>query len=80
MTHDREYHVIVHESGQFLCERCGTSLLVEPESFRRTLNSGGDAEPGWYVWRCPNPSCGVTNIRRVDDVADIEREIDAICC
>ncbi len=80
MTHDQEYHVIVHESGQFLCEKCGAPLPLEPESFRRTLNISGYSEPGWFVWRCSNPFCRSTNIRRVDDVADIEREIDAICC
>ncbi|TMD47469.1 MAG: hypothetical protein E6I93_14350 [Chloroflexi bacterium] len=80
MTHEHEYQVIVNESGQLLCEKCGTPLPLEPESFRRTLAISGLAEPGWFVWHCPNPSCGAMNIRHVDNVADIERKLDSICC
>ena len=80
MIHGQVYHVIVNENGQFLCEKCGTPLAVEPESFRRTLTIAGYSEPGWFVWHCPNPSCRSTNIRRADDLVDIERELDAICC
>ena len=80
MTHEHEYQVIVNESGQLLCEKCGTPLPLEPESFRRTFTISGLAEPGWFVWHCPNPSCGAMNIRHVDNVADIERKLDSICC
>ena len=80
MIHQHEYQVIGNENGQLLCENCGTPLPVEPESFRRTLTISGPAEPGWYVWRCSNPSCRAMNIRQVDDVADIELELDTICC
>ena len=80
MAQNQEYYVIVNESGQLLCENCGTPLPLEPESFRRTLTISGTVEPGWFVWRCPNPLCQAMNIRKVDDVADIEREIDTICC
>jgi hypothetical protein len=80
MIHQHEYQVIVDENGQLLCENCGTPLPLEPESFRRTVTISGDSEPGWYVWRCSNPSCQAVNIRKVDDVDDIEREMDTICC
>ena len=80
MIHQHEYHVIVDEHGQLLCENCGTPLPEEPESFRRILTISGDAEPGWYVWRCTNPSCRAINIRQVVDVVDVERELDTICC
>ena len=80
MIHQHEFQVIVNENGQLLCENCGTPLPFEPESFRRTLTISGLPEPGWYVWRCSNPSCRAVNIRQVDDVADIERELDTICC
>ncbi len=80
MTHEQEYHVIISQSKQLLCEKCGTPLPLEPESFRRTLDISGTSEPGWFVWHCPNPTCRAMNIRRADDVVDIEREIDVICC
>lgn len=80
MTQNQDYYVIVNEKGQLLCEKCGTPLPLEPESFRRTLTISGPSEPGWFVWRCSNPLCMAVNIRQVDDVADIEREIDTICC
>ena len=80
MTQNQEYYVIVNESGQLLCENCGTTLPLEPESFRRTLTISGISEPGWYVWHCSNTSCLAVNVRQVDDVVDIEREIDTICC
>ena len=80
MIHQHEFQVIVDENGQLLCENCGTHLPSEPESFRRTITISGDPEPGWYVWRCPNLSCRAVNIRQVDDVVDIERELDTICC
>ena len=80
MIHQHEYHVIVDENGRFLCENCGSLLPLEPESFHRILTISGDPEPGWYVWRCPNPSCRAVNIRQVDDIVDIERELDTICC
>ena len=80
MTRNQDYYVIVNENGQLLCEKCGTLLPLEPDSFRRTLTISGPSEPGWFVWRCPNPECRAVNIRHVDDVADIEREIDTICC
>jgi hypothetical protein len=80
MTHEQEYHVIINQNKQLLCEKCGTPLPLEPESFRRTLDISGTSEPGWFVWHCPNPSCRAMNIRRADDVVDIEREIDVICC
>jgi len=76
MIHEYEFQVIVNENGQLLCENCGTPLSLEPESFHRTLTVSGDPEPGWYVWRCPNPSCRAVNIRRVDDVADIDECLD----
>ena len=48
MIHQHEYQVIVNENGQLLCEKCGTPLPLEPESFRRTITISGDSEPGWY--------------------------------
>ena len=80
MTHDQRYHVVVNERRQLVCEKCGTPLPVEPESFRRTLPSSALAESGWFVWRCSNPSCRAKNSRRADNVADIERAFDRICC
>ena len=80
MTHDQSYHVVVNERRQLLCEKCGTPLPVEPESFRRTFTISEPAESGWFVWRCPNPSCRAKNIRLADDVADIERAFDMTCC
>ena len=80
MTQNQEYYVIVNGNGQLLCEKCGTILPVEPESFRRTLTLSGTTEPGWYVWRCPNTECNAVNICQVDDVEDIVRENDTICC
>jgi hypothetical protein len=80
MIHHHEYQVIVNESGQLLCEKCGTPLPLEPQSFRRTFTISGFSEPGWFVWRCPNPLCRAVNIRHVDNVADIERNFDTICC
>ena len=80
MIHQHEYHVIVNENGQLLCENCGAQLLEEPESFRRILTISGDPEPGWYVWRCPNSSCRAVNIRQVDEIIDSEKELDIICC
>ena len=80
MIYHQEYQVILNESGQLLCEKCGTPLPLEPESFRRSITISGSAGPGRFVWRCPNPLCRAVNIRQVDDVADIERELDTICC
>jgi hypothetical protein len=80
MIHQNEFHVIVNENGLLLCENCGTQLPVEPESFRRILTISGDPEPGWYVWRCPNAECQAVNIRQVDDIVEIERDLDTICC
>ncbi len=80
MPQNHEYQVIVNEDGQLLCEKCGTPLPLEPASFRRTLTISGLSDPGWYVWRCSNPFCQAVNIRHVDDVADIERAFDTVCC
>lgn len=80
MTHDQQYHVVVNEHRELVCEKCGTPLPFEPESFRRTLSISETAEAGWFVWHCPNPSCGAMNIRQADDVADIEQTFDMICC
>jgi hypothetical protein len=80
MLHDPEYQVRVNERNHLVCEKCGTPLPLEPESFRRTFPRSEPAESGWFVWRCPNPLCRAKNIRRADDVADIEREFDLICC